>query len=160
MHEPDKDTEQRRNGEIMSFGMWIQVLGAFLAVVSLAVMFDVPKRYLVYDGIAAAAGWLVYLLLINHGMVETVSMYLATIVIALLSHLFARIFKAPVTVFLIPGMLPLVPGVGMYRMVYYLVIGNNEVATRYLSQTLQLAGMIALAVFTVDSVFRMLNGKK
>lgn len=144
----------------MNIGMWIQVLGAFLAVVSLAVMFDVPKRYLVYDGIAAAAGWLVYLLLINHGIVETISMYLATVVIALMSHLFARIFKAPVTVFLIPGMLPLVPGVGMYRIMYYLVIGNNAVATRYLSQTLQLAGMIALAVFTVDSVFRLSNGKK
>ena len=144
----------------MDLGMWMQVVGAFLAVVALAVVLNVPKCYLVYDGIAAAAGWLVYLLAMNHGIAETTTMFLATVVIALLSHLFARMFKAPVTVFLIPGILPIVPGVGMYRIMYYLVIGNNEVAARYLSQTLQLAGMIALAIFTVDSVFRLLNGKK
>ena len=144
----------------MNLGMWMQVLGAFLAVVSLATVLNVPKRYLVYDGIAAAAGWLVYLLAMKQGITEMITMFLSTVVIALLSHLFARMFKAPVTVFLVPGILPIVPGVGMYRIMYYLVIGNNEVSARYLSQTLQLAGMIAFAIFTVDSVFRLLNGKK
>ena len=144
----------------MNLGMWMQVVGAFLAVVCLATVLNVPKRYLVYDGIAAAAGWLVYLLAMKQGITEMITMFLSTVVIALLSHLFARMFKAPVTVFLIPGILPIVPGVGMYRIMYYLVIGNNEVSVRYLSQTLQLAGMIALAIFTVDSVFRLLNGKK
>ena len=144
----------------MDLGMWMQVIGAFFAVVALAAVLNVPKCYLVYDGIAAAAGWLVYLLAMNHGIAETTTMFLATVVISLLSHLFARMFKAPVTVFLVPGILPIVPGVGMYRIMYYLVIGNSEVAARYLSQTLQLAGMIALAIFTVDSVFRLLNGKK
>ena len=144
----------------MDLGMWMQVIGAFLAVVSLATVLNVPKCYLVYDGIAAAAGWLVYILAMKYGIAETITMFISTVVIALLSHLFARMFKAPVTVFLVPGILPIVPGVGMYRIMYYLVIGNNEVAMRYLSQTLQLAGMIALAIFTVDSVFRLWNGKK
>ena len=144
----------------MDLGMWMQVIGAFLAVVSLATVLNVPKCYLVYDGIAAAAGWLVYILAMKYGIAETITMFISTVVIALMSHIFARMFKAPVTVFLVPGILPIVPGVGMYRIMYYLVIGNNEVAMRYLSQTLQLAGMIALAIFTVDSVFRLWNGKK
>ena len=35
--------------------------------------------------------------------------FLSALVISLLAHIFARIFKAPVTVFLIAGILPTVP---------------------------------------------------
>lgn len=140
-------------------GIWLQVLGAFLAVMSLCIMFNVPKRYVLYDGIATAVGWFVYLVVMEKGLSEMLAMFFASMVIALTSHIFARIFKAPVTIFLIPGMLPLVPGVGMYRIVYYLVIGNNKMSSHYLIQTLLLAGVLALGVFVVDSLFRFLYGK-
>ena len=58
----------------------------------------------------------------------------------LLAHTFARIFKAPVTVFLIPGILPTVPGAGMYRTVYYIITDNRAQSLLYLMQTLEIAG--------------------
>ena len=140
-------------------GIWLQVFGAFFAVMSLSVMFNVPKRYVLYDGIAAAVGWFIYLVVMQEGMSEMIAMFFSSMAIALTSHIFARIFKAPVTTFLIPGMLPLVPGVGMYRIVYYLVIGNNKMSSHYLIQTLLLAGVLALGVFVIDSLFRFLYGK-
>lgn len=135
--------------------MLIQVIGAFMATVTVALIFGVPQKFLGYSGLVGAIGWLVYLILIDKGCSITESMFFATLIVALISHSFARILKTPVTIFLIAGILPLVPGVGMYRIVYNLITYNNEGASFYFSQTIQIAGMIALAIFIMDSVFRI-----
>lgn len=138
----------------------VQVVCAFLGVVALAILFHVPKKYLLFSGLVGAGGWLVYLLVTGETQNPMISAFLAAFFVALLSQIFARIFKAPVTVYLVSGILPLVPGVGMYRMVYYMLQGNNAQASYYFSYTLQIAGMIALAIFVVDSFFRVLYRKK
>lgn len=73
-----------------------------------------------------------------------------------MSHIFARWKKAPVTLFLIPGLLPLVPGIGMYRMVYCFLLEDNggSMASYYFVYTLQMAGMIAIAIFITDTFFK------
>lgn len=139
--------------------MIIQIIGAFFAVLTLSVLFSIPKRFLVYSGIVGAIGWLIYLICIRIELKETTSMFFATLTVALISHSFARILKAPVTVFLIPGILPMVPGVGMYRIVYYMITENSEMAAYYFNHTLQIAGMIAIAVFIMDTCFRMMKKK-
>lgn len=68
--------------------------------------------------------------------------------------------KLPVTVFLIPGLLILVPGAGLFRSAYQLFLGTKDMAAFYMLQTLEIAGMIALAVFVVDSFFSVINKKR
>ena len=72
-------------------------------------------------------------------------------------HILARIKKAPVTVFLIAGILPTVPGAGIYRTVYYLIQGDQALSTHYLISTLHTAGAIALAIFITDSVVNLVH---
>lgn len=133
----------------------IQVIGSFIAVMSFAVIIGVPRKFLVHAGLVGAVGWLVYLLLLKAGLSLVAVMFYAALVVALISHSFARIMKTPVTLFLIAGILPLVPGVGMYRIVYNLITNNNSLAAYYFNQTIQLAGMIALAIFIMDTLFRL-----
>ncbi len=133
----------------------IQVIGTFAAVISMAITIGVPKKFLGYAGLVGAVGWLVYLLLGAAGCSTVTSMFLAALAVAMISHSFARLMRTPVTVFLIAGILPLVPGVGMYRIVYNLITGNNSMAAYYFSETMQIAGMIALAIFIMDTIFRI-----
>ena len=85
--------------------------------------------------------------------------FLAAFLVAILSQIFARVSRAPVTLYLVTGILPLVPGVSMYRTVYYLLQSNQELTMHYFSYTLQIAGMIALAIFVVDSFFKRIYQK-
>ncbi len=85
--------------------------------------------------------------------------FISAMVITILSQIGARILKAPVTVFLIAGILPLVPGTGMYRTVYYTIHNDGALANYYLRQTLMIAGAIALAIFIIDSVYRVITGQ-
>lgn len=133
----------------------IQIIGAFLAVVTIAVLNGVPVKYLVYSGTVGAAGWAVYLLMRFVQLPEAMAMFIATVIVAIVSHVYARVLKAPVTLFLVCGILPLVPGVAMYRVVYYLLISDNVTAGHYAITTASVTGAIALAVFFVDTVFKL-----
>ncbi|WP_066715794.1 threonine/serine exporter family protein [Clostridium sp. Marseille-P299] len=137
--------------------MIIQIIGAFVAVVALSVIFSIPKKFLVYSGIVGAVGWFIYLVFLRLNFAETTSVFIATLVVALISHSFARIFKAPVTVFLISGILPMVPGVGMYRIVYSMLSEDSSMTAYYFNHTLQIAGLIAIAIFIMDTFFRMVK---
>lgn len=139
--------------------MIIQTIGAFIAVVAVAVTFGVPRKYLIYSGLVGAVGWLVYLVIKNAGWSEVISMFFAAMMVSLISHSFARILKAPVTLFLISGILPLVPGVGMYRIVYNLITNNTGLVSYYFRETILVAGMIALAIFIMDTIFRIFQKK-
>ncbi|ABX41294.1 threonine/serine exporter family protein [Lachnoclostridium phytofermentans] len=134
--------------------MIVQIIGAFIAVFALALAFGVPRKFLVYSSIVGAIDWLVYLISLERGLGLAMSVFVSTLVIAFISHAFARKFKAPVTVFLIPGILPLVPGVGTYRIVYYLILEDGANASYYFYQTLQIAGMIAIGIFIIDTFFK------
>ena len=61
------------------------------------------------------------------------------------------------TIFLISGILTLVPGATLYHTGYELFMGNMEEAASYLALTAQIAGVIALAIFIMDSVFQTLK---
>ena len=125
--------------------MIVQVISAFFAILAFSVVNNVPKKFLLYCGLEGSVGWFVYLI------------FLA---LAIMAHVFARVFKAPVTVFLIPGLLILVPGAGLFRSAYQLFLGTKDMAAFYMLQTLEIAGMIALAVFVVDSFFSVINKKR
>lgn len=135
--------------------MIIKVVGAFLAIFSFAVLIETPKKYLLWAGVVGAIGWLVYLVAGNLGLNDVFSSFLSAFAVAFVSHVFARIFKTPVTVFLIAGILPTVPGAGMYHIGYYLFQQDMGMTGYYITSTLQIAGAIAGALFIVDAAFRM-----
>ncbi|WP_167957911.1 threonine/serine exporter family protein [Anaerosporobacter faecicola] len=141
--------------------MILQVIGAFLGVVGMSIVIGVPKKLIIYSGFVGAFGWWVYLMMeVQYPKLIILQAFTATMVVSLISHICARLLKAPGTIFLIPGIMPMVPGAGMYRTAYYAFKGNSTVASYHLSQTVQIAGAIALAIFIMDSIFRIIQLKK
>lgn len=129
----------------------LQIIGATIGVLFTSVMTDAPRLFIPINALVGGLGWGVYLLL-EKEQGPLFACYISGLCIAFLAQILARRFKTPVTVILIPGFYPLVPGVGMFRSILYLIQGQEELFRKNLSLTLLLAGMIALAIFTVDSV--------
>lgn len=46
--------------------MMIQIIAAVIATVGFSVLFGVPSKYYPYCGVIGGAGWLVYLLTLEH----------------------------------------------------------------------------------------------
>lgn len=138
----------------------VKLLGAFMAGAALGVAFQIPSRYFISAGITAAIGWAVYLLTLECGWNLVWANYAATVCVALAAQILARRKLVPATVFLIPGIIPLVPGGGMYLIVWSLLYDTPAAASSNFYETLQMAGAIALGIFTVDTAFRIPKKKK
>lgn len=108
--------------------LFAQVLAAVFGTVAFGAIFGVPKKYYAYCGLIGGAGWAVYVILWEglHFWSESVVVFLATVLVILLSRLCAVWKRCPVTIFLISGIFPLVPGAGIYWTSYYLV--TNQLA--------------------------------
>ncbi|MGC4020217.1 MAG: threonine/serine exporter family protein [Muricomes sp.] len=131
------------------------VIGSFIAVGAFAVLLETPRKYLIHAGITGAIGGFVYLFGVQKDLNVVLATFFSALAIALAAHTFARILKAPVTIFLIAGILPTVPGAGMYRIVYYIIANDSAKSSYYLMQTLETAGVIALAIFIMDTLFKV-----
>lgn len=138
----------------------VQAAAACMAVLSFGLVLDIPGKYLGWSGAAGAICWVVYILVKGAAGSTVWAVFLSSLAVALIGHLLARILRAPVSVFLIPGILPLVPGTSIYHCVYHIIWSNKEQSTYYLVETMQIAGAIAMAVFLMDSIFKMIKGKR
>ena len=135
---------------------YLPCLYAFLGCVGFCVIFEVKRPLFVF--LAAAIGavfWTVYLLMDGYG--SEVGRYLvATVVVSILSEICARILKAPVTIFLIIGIIPLVPGGGLYYTMDHLINGDIAAFVQQGLRTAAYAGAIAVGVSLVSSLARIL----
>ena len=86
---------------------------------SFAVLFGCPRKSLPFCGLVRAVGWFVYELAVMLGADSAAASLLAVIPLTLLTRVFAIVLKMPVTVFLLSGIFPLVPGAGIYYTAYY-----------------------------------------
>lgn len=137
------------------FTIFLEMVVAFVAVFFIAVTLEAPKRTLRYGALAGALGWGVYhvgLLFLD----IVGATFLASLFIAWIAHLFARLLKTPVTIYFIPAFITLVPGAGVYQSVYSFINKEYTVAQQHLVLTLQISGAIALAIFIVDSLFGLM----
>lgn len=126
----------------------IQLVAAFVGTVGFSALFGAPRRYYLYCGLAGMAGWAVYLLVaMGHSVVGAA--FFAALTVAAISHVMARLCRCPVTVFLICGIIPLVPGGGIFWTAYYIVTEQLRMAAATgfvaLKVTIAIAGGIILA---------------
>ncbi|MEE1496673.1 MAG: threonine/serine exporter family protein [Clostridium sp.] len=109
-------------GDIEMFGQLVkEILSAVVGTVSFSVLFGVPREYYPYCGFIGGAGWLVYCLA-ELFLPGSGPCFAATAVVILLSRTAAVMKRCPVTIFLIAGIFPLVPGAGVYWTVYHIVM--------------------------------------
>ncbi|MFI3230672.1 MAG: threonine/serine exporter family protein [bacterium] len=125
---------------------------AFLSTVTFSVMFNTPKKELLYCGLIGAIGWFVYSVSLINGGSSLINNFLGSFFIAYLSKFFAVARKNPMSIFIIPGVITLVPGAAIYRTVLNLIMNEHAVALHYGLETITIACAIALGIIVALSV--------
>ena len=145
----------------MAINYWAAFIFSFIAAAEFAILFQAPKKSLPVSGVIGAVGWVVYIYIrkdLNYD--SFYAMFAATVALSLLSELAARIFKQPVTVFVIPGIIPIVPGLGMYKGMAAIIENNYDTGVNILITTVMDASAIALGMMLMTSVFRVFKLSK
>jgi len=123
-----------------------QAITSFLATAAFGILFNAPKETLIKGGLIGMGGWLIYFLLEDYNHDPIVATLAATIFIALLSQEMAKIYKMPVIIFSVSGVIPLVPGGLAYDAMRNIVENNYNDAIAFAARVLMLAGSIAFGL--------------
>ncbi len=143
----------------------IQLVTSFITSVAFAIMFRINKRHLVHVGICGTLTYAVYYTLLFFTSSLFVSGFVSSMVTALYAELFARIRRAPTIVFVLPGIVPTVPGGSLYRGTRDLLLRNVEGAIENFAATLEVGigiagGIVAVSIIIGIIVDSMAKHKK
>lgn len=130
----------------------MHVICPFLGTMGYAVLFNVPKRFYLSCGFTGMAGWLVYHAIVSQTFSAALASFLGTMAVVFLSRVLSVRKKCPITIFLVSGILPLVPGAGIYYTVYYLVTNQLAQASRRGMESVKVAFAIVLGIVFVLAV--------
>jgi uncharacterized membrane protein YjjB (DUF3815 family) len=127
---------------------------AGVAIIGFYILFDTPKKYFFICGLNAFLAWSVYLIADCCGLNGLWASFFSTLAADFFSYYSARILKAPMILFLVAGILPMVPGISIYQGVYSFLYGIGN-ASEILAGAFMTTGVIALAIFLMDTVLDM-----
>ncbi|WP_167956941.1 threonine/serine exporter family protein [Anaerosporobacter faecicola] len=131
--------------------MMEQFLAAMIGTIAFSLLFSVPSRYYPWCGIVGGIGWLCYLISGSY-VGNIVGCFFATCVVVLLCRFFATRMRCPVTIFLISGIFPLVPGAGIYWTAYYTIMEQYSLASAKGFETIKYAVAIVLGIIFIFEI--------
>lgn len=140
---------------------WLEIIinfsFAWVSAVGFALIINVPRRALVFCGLSGAVSWMVYWFCTQLLLGRLVSNLIATTAIGVLSFFFAKKKKCPMSVFTIPGIMPLVPGVSAYQAVSALVDGRLSEAEDLLLRVVIIIIAIAIGFMISQLIIEVYN---
>ena len=130
---------------------YIQLIAAFVGTLGFSALFGAPRHYYFACGIVGMIGWAAYIF--------TNSVLIASLIIAVVSHVCAVIQHCPVTVFLICGIIPLVPGGGLFWTLYYMLTNHLRFAFEAGTDAIKVTIGIAFGIIIGAAIFDRLLKK-
>lgn len=120
----------------------IQVISCSLAAFFFALLLNQPRKTMPISALVAGLGYLIFLFS-GQGVM---GYFFATLFIGISCELCARLMKKIATLFITSALIPLVPGVGLYRTMRHLVQGEYSLAASTGTETLLSICAIALGI--------------
>ncbi len=135
----------------------VNVICPCLGTVAFAIMFNVPKRFYVSCATIGTLGWLVYCAALKPSS-PAIASFCASLTVVLISRVLTVRMKCPITMFVIPGIFPLIPGASVYYMAYDLVIGETREAGQSGFLAIKIAFGIVFGIVSAVSIPREVFG--
>lgn len=139
----------------MSWTNLVEIITAGIGAFAFGILFNLHGKKLVAVSLGGAVGWLLVILLMRLGADEPTAYFIVALLLSLYAETLARTLKAPTTVFIIPSLIPLVPGSSLYYTMAYGLSGEKELFSRKAFATLALAAALAIGIIIATVLTRL-----
>lgn len=129
------------------------VMCAFVGTVTFSTLFNVPKRYYLSCGLVGTFGFVVYEIVAMYASAP-ISAFCGALFVVFASRMLTVRMKCPITMFLIPGIFPLIPGARVYYTVYYMVTEQLNLSVQAGMDAVKIAFGIVIGMVVVVSIPR------
>ncbi len=131
----------------------VRLVTATLGTLAFAIIFRVDKRHLPSVSVAGLFTYFIFYTVSYFGGSIFLAAFSSIAFTALFGEIAARVFHAPVLLYLLTGCIPIVPGGDVYYSMKYLLEGNTELAGQKLLQTAEASLGIAGGIVLVSVLF-------
>ncbi|MFC4601386.1 threonine/serine exporter family protein [Cohnella hongkongensis] len=134
-----------------------QLATSFIASAAFGLIFNVPKRALVQCGAVGMLGWILYAVLTDQAINAAFAALISAGWVAVLSQIMAKLFRMPVIVFTVSGIIPLVPGGLAYNAMRSAVESEFDAALQLGMQAFMISGAIAMGLVLSEVINRAIS---
>lgn len=134
---------------------------SFLGSVFPVILFNIDRKKIIWCGLAGGLGWIAYSITLSQTSNSIIASFIGALIVNLYSELMARIIHTPASMFYIPGIFPLVPGILAYSSITsllekdYASALNNGILTVAIGVSISFAIMISSSI--IKSISRIKN---
>ena len=137
---------------------YMEVLAATFSTFFFGVIFSLTGKKLIYSSFAGGLGWYTYLLFFKEiGYSKTASYLVSAMVITIFAEIISRLKRTTVTTTLIPALIPLVPGGGIYYTMSFFVENRLPEAFEKGRETIFLTVALSVGIFLISTFSQILN---
>ena len=136
------------------------LVGSFFGTLGFAWLVHAPRRSWVPSGLIAALVYLLYRLLALAGAAEPLAVFCGALFGSLAGQLCARKLKMISTVFLMASVVPVVPGLGLYRMMASFGQGQTALGADLGIRAMIIIAMTALGLAMGSFLDRSLHSRR
>ena len=136
----------------------IQILMGGLGSLGFGVLFHIRRARLAIATLGGLMSWTVFLVLAPLFPSEAVRYFFSAAAVTVYAEIFARVVKTPTTTFLVPSLIPLIPGGDLYRTMDALIRGEQALFLANGTIAITAAGAISLGIICMTAVARIVFG--
>lgn len=133
----------------------LHLITSFIASAAFGILFNAPRRMLLQCGLAGMLGWVAYVLLAPQ-LDAVFATVMATFIVGVASQLLARLYKKPVILFSVSGIIPLVPGGLAYDAMRQFVESEYNLAVQLAAKAFLISGSIAIGLVLSEVINQMI----
>lgn len=138
--------------------MWVeQLVTSFIASAGFGILFNAPRESILKCGFVGMVGWMIYVLLVDVEVDLILATFIAAFIIAFVSQRFARVYKMPIIIFSVAGIIPLVPGGLAYDAMRNIVVNDYNVAIQLATKAFMISGAIAMGLVFAEVVNQIIR---
>ena len=134
----------------------IQVIMGGLGTLGFNILFNIRGKKLVLATLGGVISWTVFLLIEPILPGEAARYFVSAAVITIYGEILARVTKTPTTTYLVPSIVPLIPGSSLYYTMNYALNRQWDAFSQRAFYTIQLALALAVGIIAVTTATRII----
>lgn len=133
----------------------IEFFISMFAVFAFTYFFNTPRDTMFLGGIIGGLSWAIFKLVLPYNNSYLFAGFLASMFIGISSEIAAIVFKHAATMYILPALLPLVPGAGIFYSMYYAINGDTVNMKTATIQTIYLIISLAIGIVASSTFARL-----
>lgn len=134
--------------------IFYQGIYSFLCVVGFSIIFNLPKRLIFLASINGMLGWIVFAVLQEKTLAFIFPPLIGSLFVGIFGEFSAIYKKQPATIFIIPAIIPFVPGYEVYNTMLFVIENDFANATISGFKSLFISISIACGIVIATSLVR------